>query len=385
VPFVRRRIDDHIASATAYVRRRGASAVFFGRFTTGLRVLVPGLAGIAGVPYGRFLLFNAAGGIAWSATFVLLGYFAGAAWERVARDASRIGLALLVLILVGLVVGRVLRRVREERRSIPDLLAATRPATWFRKRYPRLSAWLARRSDATSPRGFWLTFVVVVGVTCWWIFFALLQDVLAREEAVLTDRRVMRFVVDHRVAWLTAVMHVVTWLGSSAVLVPLAVSVAIVAAIRYGDRWSAVFVVAAYAGAEILFHLVKASVRRPRPPVSVHLVTVSSFSFPSGHAAAAAAVWGAIAVVASRGRSPRARAAIWATASVIVVLVAASRVYLGVHWWTDVVAGVALAGGWLCLLLVARTLFVTRGGVTPGDGGSGSPRTRSQPAPAASG
>src|SRR5438093_4775872 len=132
VPFLSRRIDEHLESARAYVRRRGGAAVFFGRFTAALRVMVPGLAGMAEIPYGRFAFFNAAGGLLWGTGFVLLGYFAGAAWQRVAADASQVGLALLVLLLVGLVVGRVLRNVREHGERLPDRLARIAPVAWVR-------------------------------------------------------------------------------------------------------------------------------------------------------------------------------------------------------------------------------------------------------------
>src|SRR2546425_6694061 len=120
MPFLRHRIDEHLESAQAYVRRRGGAAVFFGRFTAALRVMVPGLAGMAEVPYGRFAIYNAAGGLLWGTGFALLGYFAGAAWHRVAADASKVGLALLVLVLVGLVTGRLVRNVREHGERLPD-------------------------------------------------------------------------------------------------------------------------------------------------------------------------------------------------------------------------------------------------------------------------
>ncbi len=384
LPFVRHRIDDHIANATDYVRRRGASAVFFGRFTTGLRVMVPGLAGMAGVPYPKFLLFNAAGGIAWSTAFALLGYFAGAAWERVAGYASKLGLGLLVLILLGLLAERRLRRVRERGVPVPDHLAATRPAVWFRARYPRTSAWLARRVDTSTPTGFWLTFVVVVGATCWWIFGALTEDVVAHNDAVLTDPDVTRFVVDHRVAWLTSAMLKITWLGSSVILIPLVVIVGSLLLAR-SRRTDAALLVASLAGAQLLYDLVKVVVERPRPPEAYHLVPVGPLSFPSGHAAAATAVWFAVALIASGGRSKGARMAMWIGAAVVVAVVCFSRVYLGVHWWTDVAAGAALGGGWLCVALAGRTLLESRRSVRPDADEPASPRTTPRPAPAASG
>src|SRR2546423_7043434 len=73
----------HVERGKNYLARRGGTAVFFGRFTAALRVLVPGLAGMSGVSYGRFLVFNLAGGAVWATGFVLIGYAAGESWRRV--------------------------------------------------------------------------------------------------------------------------------------------------------------------------------------------------------------------------------------------------------------------------------------------------------------
>src|SRR2546423_15115569 len=73
----------HVERGKDYLARRGGRAVFFGRFTAALRVMVPGLAGMSGVSYGRFLVFNLAGGAVWATGFVLIGYAAGESWRRV--------------------------------------------------------------------------------------------------------------------------------------------------------------------------------------------------------------------------------------------------------------------------------------------------------------
>jgi undecaprenyl-diphosphatase len=98
--------------AEAYLARRGASAVFFGRFTAALRVVVPGLAGMAGVPYRRFLVFNVAGALGWVALSVALGYVGGASWQHTERLASVLGLAAAAVLLVVLAGPPMLRRHR---------------------------------------------------------------------------------------------------------------------------------------------------------------------------------------------------------------------------------------------------------------------------------
>src|SRR5262249_43389202 len=106
----------------------------------------------------------------------------------------------------------------------------------------------------------------------------------------------------------------------------------------------------------------KPLVGRARPPISVHMIGASGFAFPSGHATAAVAVWGAAALVLSASRSGPQKLAIWAGAFLVVGVVAFSRVYLGVHWWTDVVGGLALGGFWLCMLALVLLLARNRSG-----------------------
>jgi membrane-associated protein len=103
----RAKLDD----AQAFLRRRGGSAVFLGRFVAFFRAVMPALAGTSRMAYARFLAFNAAGGLVWGVGFVLLGYIAGNSYQRVEKLIGR-GLALVVVVVVvlALVVWRVRRR-----------------------------------------------------------------------------------------------------------------------------------------------------------------------------------------------------------------------------------------------------------------------------------
>jgi membrane-associated protein len=105
---------DHVKRAEESVRRNGGKAVFVGRFTAALRVLVPGFSGMSRIPYGKFLAWNAAGGILWATAFVLLGYVAGSQYEKVAHNATWVGVGLLVVI-IAVVVTKV---VRSRRRAV---------------------------------------------------------------------------------------------------------------------------------------------------------------------------------------------------------------------------------------------------------------------------
>jgi membrane-associated protein len=112
----RTRID----AAAAFLARRGGVAVFLGRWTAFLRAVMPALAGMARMPYARFLAFNAAGGILWSIAVVLVGFFAGESFATVEKYVGRVAaIALAVLAVAAIVVWRV-RHGRAERAEQPD-------------------------------------------------------------------------------------------------------------------------------------------------------------------------------------------------------------------------------------------------------------------------
>ncbi len=108
---------EHIDKAEQAVKRNGGKAVFLGRFTAALRVLVPGMSGMSGIPYGSFLAWNAAGGLIWATAFVLLGYAAGSQYERVAHNGTLAGLILLAIIAVVVAVKVVRSRHGKQQQS----------------------------------------------------------------------------------------------------------------------------------------------------------------------------------------------------------------------------------------------------------------------------
>ncbi|GAA1992242.1 DedA family protein [Catenulispora subtropica] len=112
-PLLRHR--SRIDRARALINRRGAAAVFLGRFVSFFRALMPPLAAISRIPYDRFLFFNALGGLVWGVGFTLLGYFTGAAYQKVEHLVGGLlaGFVALVVI-VALIVWRVRRNRADE-------------------------------------------------------------------------------------------------------------------------------------------------------------------------------------------------------------------------------------------------------------------------------
>ena len=114
---------------------------------------------------------------------------------------------------------------------------------------------------------------------------------------------------------------------------------------------------------------IKALVARPRPPTALALTHASGFTFPSGHATDATVAWLLLASLAA-GTTARwpAKVAWWAAAAAMAVTVGFTRLYLGVHWLTDVAGGFALGAAWVAILLsTTRAVpFLRRQPVSPG-------------------
>lgn len=244
-----------------------------------------------------------------------------------------------------------------------------------RVRWSRLVAVPAAGSSDASPLEAPVALVLVgivvvlaVLVLGGWLVGSAVEVLAGTPEQPRVDGSIARLVVDNRVGWLTIAMRAVTALGDRPVLVAVVLVFGLTLRVRRHSWAPLVFLVAAQLGATVLYNLVKVLVARPRPGIGPVVATATGFGFPSAHATQAAAVWGALAVVAVNLLPSRvARRVVAGTSVVLVVLIGFSRLYLGVHWASDVVGGWGLGGLWLAGLV--RTL-------ERGSRGPGGPRGR---------
>lgn len=164
---------------------------------------------------------------------------------------------------------------------------------------------------------------------------------------VAFDRSIMLGLrAHHGPPWVRHVAAAVTWVGNTATLTAVVVVVAVLLAI--GRHWlTALATVLAALSGGLAVTLIKRTIGRPRPTLVEHWASVHDLSFPSGHSASSAVVYLTIAALLTqlvRGRA--ARRAIVAGAVLLVGAIGLSRVYLGVHWPSDVLAGWSLGAAW---------------------------------------
>ena len=166
------------------------------------------------------------------------------------------------------------------------------------------------------------------------------------------DAGAARWGANHATASSTRVLRDISMLGGTVVTIVVGVVVAVTEWIRSRRAAVIAFMATVIVGEVLVMNATKFLVDRQRPDIR-QLTGFSGSSFPSGHATAAAATFAAAAFLLGRARSRRVKAAYAGLAAAIAVAVATTRVLLGVHWVTDVLAGLALGWGWFALSSIA--------------------------------
>ncbi|MEI7546895.1 MAG: phosphatase PAP2 family protein [Actinomycetota bacterium] len=219
-------------------------------------------------------------------------------------------------------------------------------------RHPRVRRFLRERLDRHTAGGFLLTasFVVVFVVAI--VVGQLLTMIHERSWLANADRSVASWGSKNGTS---TTVHILTWITQLGSTIGITIALSLTAAIDYYRRRNAevfAFVATVGLGQVVLSNVLKRVVARPRPVV-LHLVAASGYSFPSGHTVAAAACMSAIALVFGAGRSRRVRAVLAGAAASIAISVATSRALLGVHWLSDVLAGLFIGWGWFTVVAIA--------------------------------
>ena len=334
--------EERFTAVEKYFERHGGKTILVGRFIGLVRALAPFIAGSSGMAYRSFLPYSILGTGLWAATFTLLGYFISENINEATELASK-GIFVFGAV-VGAVLGVVLAirfmRLRENRQRLARRLETNRfgrPVVAFGRRIEPQARFVWHR---LTPGGLGLEFTTLMAILAVALFvvvgFAI--EVNGSPGPTRGDLRGIDVAESLRTGWLIDVAKVVAVLGSTPFTLAVAIVVAAVLAVR-GHRVELWVLVAAVLVSHIAVPALKELVDRPRPPDP--LVDSDGSSYPSGHAAYAMIYTWIALTVTFRLRAQLAHATALIAAGVLLTLaVGLSRVYLNVHYFSDV------AGGW---------------------------------------
>jgi membrane-associated phospholipid phosphatase len=218
--------------------------------------------------------------------------------------------------------------------------------------HSRLRRLLRDRLDPATATGLALSLALVVILAGGLVIAVLAHLIRSNSELAAVDKSVGQWGVDYRADWSTEALQLFTHLGDTRLLIVLAVVVGIVEYVRRPSRWIFPFLAIVIGGEVLLMNGIKEAIDRARPEFNPIAATLDP-SFPSGHSGIAAAFFGATALLMSRGRLPHERALIFGLAAGIAAGVACSRTMIGVHWLSDVIAGVLFGWAWLAACSIA--------------------------------
>jgi membrane-associated phospholipid phosphatase len=262
----------------------------------------------------------------------------------------------LLLLLVALTVGSLVAVVAAH---YPHTAGVSQPSDRAARQightiaeHSRLRRLLRSRLDREAATGLALSLALLLIIVAGLVIGVLAYLIRSNSELASVDRSVGEWGVDHRYDWSTDGLQLFTWLGEARLIIGLAIAVAIAEYIRRPSRWILPFLAVVIVGQVVLTRGIKDILDRVRPEFNPIAETLGP-SFPSGHSAAAAAFFGAVALLVSRGRTPHQRAVIVGVAAGLAAGVACSRVMLGVHWLSDVVAGLLFGWAWFAACSIA--------------------------------
>lgn len=219
-------------------------------------------------------------------------------------------------------------------------------------KFPRIAAFLERRLDRAAAGGLFLTisFATVFGLA---VFVGATFDMVDEGSGFARlDSMISEYGAANADSSSFDLLRLFTRMGGTRFITLITAVVAAWGWWRYKSFQVALFLITVSVGQALINNGIKWTVARERPNLA-QLAPWSGSSFPSGHAAAAAATYAGVALVLTLRSGPRARATAASIAAFVVFGVAATRALLGVHWFTDVIAGVAVGFGWFLIVAIA--------------------------------
>jgi membrane protein DedA with SNARE-associated domain/membrane-associated phospholipid phosphatase len=336
---------ERLEQVESFFSRHGGKTIFIGRFVGFVRAFAPFIAGSSGMRFRQFIPYSVLGCGIWVSATIVIGYIFSRSIDTAIKYAGKgaVILGALIAVVVGVIWATRYLREPENRRTAVKWMDDQMATRWIVAFARRHETGLRLIGDRLTPGGtFGLEFTSLMAVLAVSLFVLVAYIVVIGRDPGPTpgDETAIEIAEALRCGFMTDFSKVFTFLGSGGFVWSLTAVCA--AALAWRRNWTELCVLlAGMALITIGFHEIKVAIDRPRPPDP--LVGSTGSAFPSGHAAHSVIyVWLATTIVV-RLRRGLARATLVVVAGVgLTALVGLSRVYLNVHYLSDVSAGWAL-------------------------------------------
>jgi membrane protein DedA with SNARE-associated domain/membrane-associated phospholipid phosphatase len=325
--------------------KHGGKSIFMARFIGPLRPVVPAIAGMMNMTLLRFLLVDIVASVLWAPAYILPGMVFGASLGLAAEVAGR--LVVLLVTVVGLsllsvwLIHSLVRMLHPHASTLIE-----RILNWSRN-HPRIQPLAGSLLDPDHPEARGLAVLSGLFFITLWLLLLIVSQVYSGHFLHGIDQYVLHAMENLRTPWADQVMVFMTQLaGTGFLAIVLAASCAwlfLKGYPRAAWHWLGVYVCAG-----LLTWTLKHTAQVERP-LSFH----EGYSFPSAHTSMSFVVYGFLALIVARELHYRHRWLPYSVAALLAGTIALSRLYLGVHWFSDVLAGATLGIFWVALIGIA--------------------------------
>ncbi len=347
----------HVEKAKRFMDSHGAKSIFLGRFIPSVKEIVPFIAGTIKMNRRIFLFWNTLGAVGWGLEWLLAGFLFAQSLNVAEIWLSRAGVFLGALLLIGIlfyfVKWLVITKGEQFWRSAASLWTAFIETsasriflTWIQK-HPKIVAFGQQRADTTRFSGLPLTLLSLSLIYLVILFAGLVEELITSEPIVAADIRIANLVSIFRTERLTDIFIWITLLGKDRVLLAFITTAALLLFIWRKHTYILPLFVSVI-GSGFFAFLGKMAIHRPRPETALY--TENYFSFPSAHATIALSFYGFLAyLVLRRLTSWKSKVNLFFISLLFILAIGLSRIYLGVHYISDIWSGYLIGAMWLLI------------------------------------
>lgn len=356
-----------LTKGKVFFEKYGAKSVFLARFIGWVRPIVPFIAGLFELDIKVFLFWNILSGLLWAVSHIALGYFFGRSWQLVTLWSTRVSLFfsifIVFLIIIYLLKWFVLRKGKVVYQiflsiweSIKNSILENDELKNFTERHSSIFSFLKSRFDKNKFSGLPLTLFSISLLYVLALSAGIVEDLINSEIITQIDLKIENSLVLFRNTDLTSIFRWLTLLGKWQVITIFLAAASLLFWLWNKKNYIFALIISVF-GSTAFTAAGKIIFQRPRPAAALY--EEYSYSFPSGHATIAVAFYGFLAYFLIKNiKNLKNKINIFFITLLIIVLIGFSRLYLGVHYFSDVWAGYLVGTIWLIISIgFAEYLF----------------------------